>query len=129
MKDYDLFNHFPVTEFVIDEPKRTIVCIITTKNDFVKKLEKYGFEQDAYSCWVKNPEIIQYIGMAKCNPEDKWDEDYGKRLAEFRASQERRSDLNNKINNYAKEVQRRIDNLLTYGRLKPSRRPKAPFDD
>ena len=45
MKTYDLMkkNHTYInTEYKIDESKRTIICIISTINDYNRKLRKYS---------------------------------------------------------------------------------------
>ena len=63
------------------------------------------------------------MGIAVCSPEDEWDEEYGKQLAEYRAACLRRNDINEKINNFIYRMTVRLDNLEDYGKL---RRPKHP---
>lgn len=125
MKTYDLMkkNHTYInTEYKIDESKRTIICIISTINDYNRKLRKYSlFDSSQFDCCE---DFRQYIGIARCAPEDKWDEAYGKRLAEYRASCLRRACLNHKINNFIKETKRRLDALNDFGKLKPPHRPE-----
>ena len=103
------------TEFKVNKDKRTIVCIITTINDIPEKLAKYDLMDDSYDDIT---EIREYKGYAYCAPEDKWDETYGKHLAEYRASKLRQSDVNNEIKKFIKGINRCLDNLYDYGLLK-----------
>ena len=36
------------TEFIVNEEKRTVVCIITTVDDMADRLAKYGLADDQY---------------------------------------------------------------------------------
>lgn len=122
---YDLMNINDEnirTDYKINKDKRTITCIISTINDYDKKLKKYHFEDYKRNYW--DDDFKQYIGIARCNPEDTWDEVYGKRLAEYRASCQRRAALNHQINNFVKEINRNLNALITYGKLKPPHKPE-----
>ncbi len=104
------------TEYKVDEEKRVIVCIITTMNDVQDRLEKYELSDDKYD--IDFDDIRIYKGIARCAPEDEWDEAYGKRLAEYRASRKRQVDVNNELRKYMKGIMRCVDNLYDYGFLK-----------
>ena len=104
------------TEFKIDEEKRTVVCIIRTVNDIPMRLAKYGLADGDYD--EKDLEVRIYKGIAKCAPADEWDEVYGMRLAEYRASCARQKDVNKELKKYVKGILRCLDNLLKYGFLK-----------
>ena len=67
-----------------------------------------------------------YNGIAKCAPEDEWDETYGKRLAEYRASKAREKYVNRCIKEYSDKVMKNIVNLNKYGRIKTPRYPEHP---
>ena len=110
------------TEFYVNEKKRTIVCVIFTKNEVLDRLWKYGI----YDCTMDLAEECEYVGIAKCAPEDVWDENYGRKLAEYRAMEIRRKDVNRKIKNYITLTENKFTNLLTYGRIKTSRPPQMP---
>lgn len=55
-----------LTKTYINEEKRTIVCKITTKSDFI-----YPYKT--------------FIGKSKCDPEDEFNIEKGKKLAKLRA--------------------------------------------
>ena len=106
-------NNAVSTEFVVNKEKRTIVCIITTEGDVLKRLGKYGIETgDDYWRYGDNRLIRRYKGIAKCAPEDEWDEAYGK------------IDVNRDLDNAVEDLQLGIAKLLAYGYLKEPRRVK-----
>lgn len=110
-------------EFKINKEKRTIVCILTTHEDFSTRLNKYGI----YLGWEDDYHPFDdriYKGIAKCSPNDEWDETYGKHLAEYRAEKMRQVDINNQIKNYINKTAKKLDNLYDYGMLKEPRKPK-----
>ena len=109
------------TEFIVNKEKRTIVCIITTVNDIPLKLNKYNLVDNKYDDFN---EIRIYKGFARCAPEDEWDENYGKHLAEYRASRARQKDVNHELKNYIKTISKRIDSLYDYGLLKDPHKPE-----
>lgn len=110
------------TKYIINEEKRTVVCIITTVDEIPRKLKKYGFEveEDASS----REDIRSYKGIAKCSPDDEWDEVYGRQLAEYRAARARRMDVNAELNVFIKSARKRLDNLSNHGLLKRPYPPK-----
>lgn len=110
------------TEFIINEEKRTVVCILRTINDVPMRLAKYGLADGDYD--EKDLEIRTYKGVAKCNPADEWDETYGMRLAEYRASCARQKDVNKKIKDYISGILKCLDNLHSYGFLKTPHFPE-----
>ena len=109
-------------EFKINKEKRTVVCILTTYDDVESRIQKYqlypNFEDDYYK-------IIKrvYKGVAKCSPEDEWNESYGKKVAEYRAEKMRQADVNNNIKKFINKTVKKIDNLYDYGLLKEPRKP------
>lgn len=132
MTDLEFFGKYCKdieTKFRVDEEKRTVTCIITTKNDFISKIIKYGFAEifnqlplELRDIREEDEDIRKYVGIAKCNPDDKWDEEFGKHLAEQRAMTARRADINNEIAIFINRMNRCIDNLYLYGRLYPSKK-------
>ena len=111
------------TEYKVNEVKRTVVCIITTINDVPHRLAKYGLADEEYDDIDYDVRI--YKGIAKCAPEDEWDEIYGKRLAEYRAAKARQVDVNEELKNYVKGISRCINNLQEYGFVREPYKPKA----
>lgn len=126
--DFDLIENYKiVTEYIIDKEKRTIVCIIKTVDDVPDRLAKYGLSDEDYD--DIDYDIREYKGIAKCAPEDEWDETYGIRLAEYRASRARQADVNNEIKKYIRGISKCINNLYDYGMLKDPHKPKGKFDE
>lgn len=111
------------TEFYVNEKKRTIVCIISTGSEVIDRLWKYDICDGSIHYLI---EKCEYKGIAKCAPEDIWDENYGRKLAEYRAMEKRRKDVNRKINTYIEITQKKLDNLNAYGKIKASRPPQMP---
>lgn len=109
------------TEYFVNEEKRTIACVVTTIDDVRSRLEKYGLSSDEYD--EDSLEIREYTGIAKCSPEDTWDETYGCHLAEYRAQKLRQIDVNNEIRKYIRGISKCIDNLYDYGLMKNPHKP------
>ncbi len=115
------------TTFSINEEKRTIACIITTRNDVLGTLEKYE-GLSAYEKYQLDPpeymDKLVFVGIAKCSPEDKWDVNYGMRLAEFRAQVKRTNYHNKKIAEYLHSNRETLNRIEKYGYLKYPRYPQ-----
>lgn len=115
------------TSYIVDKEKRTIVCIIKAADDFIQRARKYGVPLDHHlDFYEKYGGCKTYKGIAKCAPEDEWDETYGKRLAEYRASKAREKYVNRCIKEYSDKVMKNIVNLNKYGRIKTPRYPEHP---
>lgn len=110
------------TEYKVNEEKRTVVCIITTVNDVPKRLEKYGLADEEYDDIALDVRV--YKGFARCSPEDTWDETYGRRLAEYRASRARQVDVNNELKKYVEGVDKCLNNLCNHGFLRDPHKPR-----
>lgn len=133
MSDFEFINECIKdfkTEFKVNKEKRTVTCIITTQEDFLSRIIRFGFAEEFYRLPFElkdlrdeDLDVRKYVGVAKCNPEDEWDEQYGKQLAEYRAMVKRKADINNDITNFVRRMNARIDNIWLYGRLYESKRP------
>ena len=121
MKNFNKTNKI-TTEYIVDKEKRTIICIITTVNDVPLRLAKYDFKDEGYD--EIDFDIRTYKGIAKCSPEDIWNEDYGKHLAEYRAQRLRQIDVNQELKKFISDVSRCANNLCWYGFLKEPHHPK-----
>lgn len=119
---YTCENRMVETKFEINKEKRTVVCIITAINDIPNRLEKYNLADSEYDDIALDVRI--YKGIAKCAPEDEWDEKYGKRLAEYRASRERQVDVNNELRSYYLQVTKNLDKLATFGLMRDPHKPR-----
>ena len=114
------------TEFIVNKEKRTVVCIITTVDDMADRLAKYGLADDQYD---DIEDVRIYKGIAKCCPQDTWDESYGKKLAEWRAARKRQVDINNEIYDFICSMDDRLEALERYGRLKDPTPPKGYWEE
>ena len=132
--DFDFFRTFVTdykTEYKVNREKGTVTCIITTTEDFMNKIIKYGFGDVFdrfgfdFDTWKSDDfDVRKYVGVAKCSPDDEWDELYGKQLAEYRAMKKRRADINKDLNDFVRRTYNNIDNLRDHGMLKEIRKPR-----
>ena len=116
------FMNRVTTEYKVNKEKGTVVCILTVINDIPLRLAKYGLADEDYD--DIDLDIRIYKGVAKCAPDDVWDEVYGKRLAEYRAARARQIDVNTELKSYINGISRCIDNLYDYGFMKNPHFPK-----
>ena len=115
------------TEYIVNEKKRTVVCVITTVNDVPGRLAKYDLADEDYD--DIDFDVREYKGIAKCAPGDTWDEEYGRRLAEYRAARARQVDVNNELKAYIRGISKCIDNLYDYGLMKDPHKPVEPKEN
>lgn len=111
------------TEFKINREKGVIVCIIRTREDVAEICRKYNCLYFLDYIGMAYEEKV-YKGIARCAPEDEWDETYGKRLAEYRATMKRRKYVNRKIKKIWRDTSRKLNDLYKYGFLKEPKEPK-----
>lgn len=126
----DFFNYLLMdqitTEYKINKDKRTIVCIITTIDEIPRRLEKYGLFDDENYGDDQDIYIRTYKGIARCAPEDEWDETYGKRLAEYRAAKARKNSVNAELKKFTAKMLRKIDTLYDHGMMREPHKPEEP---
>lgn len=105
-----------------------VTCIITARLDVEYRLYKYGLmsEREFASLYYddNNMNVIKYVGVAKCAPEDYFDLDTGKRIAEYRASEKRMRDVNRRLSAAIEEIENNINNLEEHGYIKISKKPE-----
>lgn len=75
-------------KYIVNKEKRTVVCILSNcSRDVSKAIDKYFREiMILFDVNIND----KYVGVAKCSPEDEWDEKIGKKLAFSRAYAEYR---------------------------------------
>ena len=105
------------TKFFIDELKRTVVCVVTTYDEVARRLAKYNLADDKYENSLFS-DVRKYVGVAKCSDEDEWNENYGCKLAEYRATKQRKADINEELIKYIKGMKINLDKLESYGLIK-----------
>ena len=113
------------TRYIVNREKRIVICIITAVNDIPKRLAKYGLVDEKNDCI--DFDVREYKGVAKCAPEDVWNEKFGKRLAEYRAAKARQIDVNNNLMSFKKCFSRSLDDLGKYGMMKNPHKPTEKF--
>ena len=105
--------------FRIDEKNKVVVCKITNCEDLaISRIDKYSYcgyiynsIYDRVSYEIPNT----FTGVARCNPYDKFDVEYGKKLALTRAKAKRGRAINATLYRYIKKAQRGLEDLERYG--------------
>lgn len=105
------------TSYVVNTQKRTIVCLIyvhpNTADDILNKyLEASGLDTTSMlGNYIWSP----FIGIAKCHPSDKWDEEIGKKIARERAEKKLQCAINLSLKQYVKRLRHAADLIEQYG--------------
>ena len=101
-------------KYFIDEKNKTIVCQLCN----CKHIAEYRVEKYATHLAPRFKELDisdKFYGIARCNPEDEFDIEYGKKISLTRAKRKRGQAINNMIKNLINKVQRELDTLEKYG--------------
>lgn len=93
MKEYSNINiRFNNCQFYINEEKRKTTCVIRLSEyaleDFLDNMlnnEHYLINLAAFKKEYISTMPTVYVGVATCAPEDKWNEEYGKQMAFYKA--------------------------------------------
>ena len=104
-----------------------VTCIITARLDVEYRLYKYGLMNErefANLYYDDNMNVVKYVGVAKCAPEDYFDLDTGKRIAEYRASEKRMRDVNRRLSAAIEEIENKINNLEEHGYINIAKKPE-----
>ena len=97
--------------FKIDEKNRVVVCKLSNcKWNADDRIRKY--DGDSYTDNYLISDI--FTGVARCNPQDEFNEEIGKKIALTRAKAKRCKAINNTIRKYIKDQERVIENLKKY---------------
>ena len=103
-------------EYLIIESKGVVVCKLWDCSKIAEdRIEKYM--KTKRWCYPRSRYSIEhcYIGIAKCAPEDTFDEDYGKKLALLKAKEKRGKAINNALKLYIRDTRRTLRDLERYG--------------
>lgn len=85
MKNHFLKNKTGKIEYFVDEEKRTVVAKVSgVHRELFQILSKYGTDSKVSWDRILNIYPDTYRAIAKCAPEDKWDEETGKQIAKNR---------------------------------------------
>lgn len=90
--------------FYINKAERTVTCVLYGCCNAVTRLvEKYA--DQVLSGYYDDLSInYSYVGIAKCAPEDEFNEEFGMRLARYRASRKKEGDIKVVIRKFAKKL-------------------------
>ena len=102
-------------EFKVFKDKRVVVCkLYGCETIAISRIGKYT----KISCFGRfNNDFIDdvYVGVARCAPEDTFDEEYGKKLALARAKAKRGKAANNALYAFINDVKKDLERLEQYG--------------
>jgi len=100
--------------YIINLEKKTVTCILSDCYDIVEnRVFKYRMKDvSLYSApHIKN----EFVGVAKCSPEDVFDEKIGMALALDRAKFARKKAINSAVSETIRQLNGLIDYLNEYG--------------
>ena len=78
-------------KFYVNKERRAIACVINIVNERPVQDAAHNFlsilEYDGIQIWpqIKSKLRTSYVGLAKCSPQDEWNEETGKKIAFARA--------------------------------------------
>ena len=102
-------------EFRVFKDKGVVVCRLLNCAEIAKdRIEKYT--HITFKHWSTKyliPDV--FVGVAKCAPEDSFDEEVGKKIALTKAKARRCKAVNNMINKFIEDEKRDLEVLATYG--------------
>lgn len=103
-------------EYIIHPNKGVVICKIHNC-EYIPLKRVLRYTNPSYSVCVSGELIIPdvFVGIARCNPDDKWDEEYGKKLALTRAKSKRGKAINFAIKTYIKRKEKELEVLKQYG--------------
>ena len=104
-------------KYYVNRDKRTVVCILSgCKWNATHRIAKYVRNYSYFIDPILKFNIEdEYVGIAKCSPEDTWDEDYGQRLAFARARKKRDDAINDQISRALDILRTVVDTLSRHG--------------
>lgn len=105
-------------KYYVNKEKRTVVCVLSgctwnASNRISKYVQNYDYFIMPYGGELRIKD--EYVGIAKCSPEDTWDEDYGQRLAFARARKKRDDAINDQVSRVLDILRTAADKLSKYG--------------
>lgn len=111
--DYTIFNGDDL-QYLVNKDTGVVICKLLSCEDIVyARIWKYTFYE---TCSIPNFDIKNtYVGVAKCHPEDTFDEKFGKKLALDRAKAKRKKAINRALQKYIDEKRRELEILEKYG--------------
>lgn len=124
---------FDEINFNVYEKKKTVACVMTGHLDI-----RSSQDQVCVECteWIDLEKELRVVGVAKCHPDDTFDPEVGKRIAESRAKRMLYSEGKTKLKKLAKnvkiflsEIEKGISNLETYKNAESSHIKRLSGED
>ena len=111
------FEELSDVEFFVNKKKGTVTCKLHNCEDIALcRIYKYT---NSTIDWITRPSryLVDniYVGVAKCAPDDSFDEEYGKKLALIKAKAKRGKAINNAINKFIKDATKSLERLSENG--------------
>ena len=110
MKNLDIKYH-------VDKEHRMVFCKLSNCKEIpYQRLSKYAPHFNVWDLEYNDKLGIpnSFYGMAKCSPEDEWDEEKGKKIALAKAKRKRCKAINRKIEYALKVMDRETQDLMKY---------------
>lgn len=114
----ELFKQNDEIRYIIDEEKRTVVCLIKVQPTLTADIvDKYLEASNLHPTCGLDIDFLGYTfrGIAKCHPEDKWNEEVGCKLARERAEKQANRAINNELSAYVRNLRHAADLIEKYG--------------
>lgn len=104
-------------EYIVIPNRGIVVCKIHNCSLIpILRIMRYTNEASNQALLSGKYEIPDvFIGVARCAPDDEWDEEYGKKLALTKAKARRCRAVNNAVKEYIRDTQKQLDVLKQYG--------------
>ena len=103
-------------KYIVKEPERMVVCVIYDTKDYLSRY-MWGHDEfddlyylDKVDRIYKMPD--SFSGVARCSPDDEWDEALGKKIAYNRAKQKLDESFFKRANAYVNYLDRRFDRIV-----------------
>ena len=101
-------------KFYVNKENRTVTCVIEDTKHLLEEFLNYNL-------WV-TPKVAdkmkylylpnKFVGIARCMPEDEWDEEFGRKLAYTKARKKLHTVFFKKANDYVNEVDNNINEII-----------------
>ena len=106
--------------FYVDEPARTVVCVIPYTRDMVSDFIAENCVYGDMNFWTGSGFNLDkkirmpnsFMGKAVCAPEDEWNEDTGKLIAFSRAKDKCYKSFFKRANLFVQTVDRRLGDMI-----------------
>ena len=103
-------------KYLVCPEKRIVVCLLSDCQDIAcNKINKYT---DGAFFWSDFKIKDTYRGIAKCDPRDTFDVEYGKKLALERAKKKRAKAVNKALDKYIETLMETIHRVANFGYIK-----------